>query len=206
LEVKYDEPLFFVYPYTKAAAPVAFPSPHTTREYPTVEELSIEMKPTDTHMLARALARLQDSNNANDWHTYNLRAQRFYNARAERVPERLRDLFRLVHEVRPKHATFKLRERADTFTAPSDADQVQRELDLLLRESRVRDDMAEYGMKLRFPNIGARYNGKYSSIEELEALPREHELAVEMAIWPLDNSDADGEEREGLDDEEGWTD
>jgi len=182
LEVKYDEPLFFVYPYTKAAAPVAFPSPHTTREYPTVEELSIEMKPTDTHMLARALARLQDSNNANDWHTYNLRAQRFYNARAERVPERLRDLFRLVHEVRPKHATFKLRERADTFTAPSDADQVQRELDLLLRESRVRDDMAEYGMEVRLPMAYRRFNGMQCSAKYMAAWPAKHELTVEMDI------------------------
>ncbi|CEL92636.1 unnamed protein product, partial [Vitrella brassicaformis CCMP3155] len=185
LEIVYDEPLFFNKPRTKAAAPVAFPSPDTPRQYPTVEELSIEIKPIEISFVG---------------------VQAVYNARAESVPERLRDLFRLVHELRPKHATFKLSERADTFAAPGDGDQVESELDLLFRESRVRDDMAEYGMKLRFPNIGARYNGKYSSIEELEALPREHELAVEMAIWPLDNSDADGEEREGLDDEEGWTD
>ncbi|CEM22529.1 unnamed protein product [Vitrella brassicaformis CCMP3155] len=179
LEIVHNEPLFFNRPRTKAAAPVAFPSPHTARQYPTVEELSIEIQPIDMYMVASA--------------------QDIYNARAESVPERLRDLFRLIHEVRPKHATtFKLNERADIFTAPSDADRVENELDLLFRQGRVRDGMAEYGMEVPFPIAYKRfddYNGQGSSIEDLAARPREHQLTVTMLIWPWDDSDADEEER-----------
>jgi len=101
--------------------------------------------------------------------------------------------------VRPKHATtFKLNERADIFTAPSDADRVENELDLLFRQGRVRDGMAEYGMEVPFPIAYKRfddYNGQGSSIEDLAARPREHQLTVTMLIWPWDDSDADEEER-----------
>jgi len=45
LEIWYDEPLSFDRPPTKAAAPVAFPSPNTARQYPRVQELSIEISP-----------------------------------------------------------------------------------------------------------------------------------------------------------------
>ncbi|CEL93911.1 unnamed protein product [Vitrella brassicaformis CCMP3155] len=181
LEIVYDVPLFDR-PRTKAAAPVAFPSPHTTRQYPTVEELSIEIGMDDEDV------------------------QRTNNPRAESVPERLRDPFRLVHEVRPTHATFKLTERADIFAVPGDADQVENELSLLFREGRVRDDMAEYGMEVRRPNTYTRYDGEQSSADELAVRPHEHELAVTMVMWPVDDSDGVEEEREGIDDEEGWTD
>ncbi|CEM01931.1 unnamed protein product [Vitrella brassicaformis CCMP3155] len=184
LEIVHNEPLFFDRPRTKAAAPVAFPSPQTTRQYPRVQELNIEIKAIPINMVGSA--------------------EDIYNARAESVPMRLGDLFRLVHELRPKHATFKLSERADIFTAPGNADQVESELDLLFREGRVREDMAEYGMELRLPMLYRRYDGEDSSIEDLAAGPNEHELTVEMVIWPWD--DSDDEEDMGLDDEEGWRD
>ncbi|CEM28270.1 unnamed protein product [Vitrella brassicaformis CCMP3155] len=153
LEIWYDEPLSFDRPPTKAAAPVAFPSPNTARQY----------------------------------------------------PRRLRDLFRLVHELRPKRATFKLNERADIFTTPGNASQVERDLDSLFRQSRVRGDMADYGMELRRPMFYKRYDGQDSSVKDLAARPREHQLTVKMVIWPWDDSDAD-DEKMRLDDGEGCRD
>ncbi|CEM01923.1 unnamed protein product [Vitrella brassicaformis CCMP3155] len=184
LEMAYSEPLFFTQPHTKAAAPIAFPSPQTTRQYPRVQELTIETRPIDLSMTGS----LEDINNAT----------------AESVPERLRDLFRLVHELRPKHATFKLNERADIFTTPTHAREVERQLDPLFRQSRVREDMAEYGMEVRFPITYRRFDEQGSSIEDLAVRPAEHQLTVTMDMWPLD--DSDDEEDMGLDDEEGWRD
>ncbi|CEL96703.1 unnamed protein product [Vitrella brassicaformis CCMP3155] len=160
LEMAYDEPLSLT-----RAAPVAFPSPQTTRQYPKVQELAIEIRPIDTEFFV-------DEN-----------FQNIYNARAESVLERLRDLFRLVHELRPKHATFKLTERADIFAAPEAAALVESELILLFIQGRVRNDMAEYGMEVTRPTY-ARFDGEDSSIEELVVRPAEHELTVEMVMRP----------------------
>ncbi|CEL93915.1 unnamed protein product [Vitrella brassicaformis CCMP3155] len=184
LEIVHHWPLF-LRPRTKAAAPVAFPSPHTARQYPTVEELSIEIQPIDMDLVGSAQDLI---------------------ARAESVPERLRDLFRLVHELRPTHATFELSERADIFVAPGDAEQVDSELDLLFREGRVRDDMAEYGMELRLPMTYKRFDGEDSSVEDMAARPAEHQLTVEMDIWLLNDSDGVEGNSEGFDDAAGWTD
>ncbi|CEM01618.1 unnamed protein product [Vitrella brassicaformis CCMP3155] len=170
LEIEHDEPLFFNRPRIKAAAPVAFPSPDTTRQYPTVEELSIEISPIDM-----------------DVGSY----QDIYNARAESVPDRLRDLFRLVHEVRPSHATLNLGERADIFSAPGDADGIKSELKSLFGQGRVRQDMPEYRMeatRLAYK----RFDEEETSDDELAQRPREHEWTVEMEMWPVGDA-GDGE-------------
>ncbi|CEL95610.1 unnamed protein product [Vitrella brassicaformis CCMP3155] len=176
-----DFSLFLYRPCTKAAAPVAFPSPDTARQYPRVQDLSIEIRPIDHPM----------------------GDQDIYNPTAGSVPERLRDLFRLVHEVRPERATLNLSERADIFTAPGEPDRIKSQLDLLFREGRVREDMAEYAMEVRLPNIYRRYDGEESSLHELAARPREHEVTVKMEMWPLDDCD----DEEGMEGGEGqWTD
>ncbi|CEM11332.1 unnamed protein product [Vitrella brassicaformis CCMP3155] len=171
LAIRRAKPLSFSRPRTKAAAPVAFPSPHTPRQYPAVQDLSMQISPIDHPM----------------------GDQDIYNPTAGSVPELLRDLFRLVHELRPEHATLKLSERADIFTAPGDADQIKSQLDSLFRQGRVRGDMPEYGMEVTRLAY-ERFDEEESSNRRYAQRPRQPQLTVEMEMRPV----GDAAEEEGF--------
>ncbi|CEL95608.1 unnamed protein product, partial [Vitrella brassicaformis CCMP3155] len=152
--------------------------PHTIRQYPRVQDLSIEIGPFGE--FSYDVASDQD----------------IYTARAESVPERLRDLFRLVHELRPRHATLKLSERADILTASGDADQIKSQLDSLFRQGRVRQAMPEYAMEVTRLAY-ERFDEEETSDVELAQRPREHEWTVEMEMRPVGDA-AEEEGSEGM--------